>query len=101
MIQKSIALKNKERSKMINKLEQIIKELEMKIVDDYFQNEIVFNLNENDTEYISIQKIPYEIDKNDNMITELERDLDLDWNYNMELDTKNRMIVIKKYSMLW
>ena len=86
---------------MINKLEQIIKELEMKIVDDYFQNEIVFNLNENDTEYISIQKIPYEIDKNDNMITELERDLDLDWNYNMELDTKNRMIVIKKYSMLW
>ena len=86
---------------MINKLEQIIKELEMKIVDDYFQNEIVFNLNENDTEYISIQKIPYEIDKNDNFITELERDLDLDWNYNMELDTKNRMIVIKKYSMLW
>ena len=86
---------------MINKLEQIIKELEMKIVDDYFQNEIVFNLNENDTEYISIQKIPYEIDKNDNLITELERDLDLDWNYNMELDTKNRMIVIKKYSMLW
>ena len=86
---------------MINKLEQIIKELEMKIVDDYFQNEIVFNLNENDTEYISIQKIPYEIDKDDNLITELERDLDLDWNYNMELDTKNRMIVIKKYSMLW
>ena len=86
---------------MINKLEQIIKELEMKIAEDYFQNQIVFNLNENDTEYISIQKIPYEIDKNDNFITELERDLDLDWNYNMELDTKNRMIVIKKYSMLW
>ena len=86
---------------MINKLEQIIKELEMKIVDDYFQNEIVFNLNENDTEYISIQKIPYEIDKNDNLITELERDLDLDWNYNMELDTKNKMIVIKQYSKLW
>ena len=86
---------------MINKLEQIIKELEMKIAEGYFQNQIVFNLNENDTEYISIQKIPYEIDKNDNFITELERDLDLDWNYNMELDTKNRMIVIKKYSMLW
>lgn len=86
---------------MINKLEQIIKELEMKIIDDYFQNEIVFNLNENDTEYISIQKIPYEIDKNDNLITELERDLDLDWNYNMELDTKNKMIVIKQYSKLW
>ena len=86
---------------MINKLEQIIKELEMKIADDYFQNEIVFNLNENDTEYIGIERIPYEIDSEDNMITELERDLDLDWNYNMELDTKNRMIVIKKYSMLW
>lgn len=86
---------------MINKLEQIIKELEMKIAEDYFQNQIVFNLNENDTEYISIQRIPYEIDSEDNIITELERDLELEWNYNMELDTKNRMIVIKKYSMLW
>lgn len=86
---------------MINKLEQIIKELEMKIAENYFKNQTVFNLNKNDTEYISIQKIPYEIDSEDNMITELGRDLELEWNYNMELDTKNRMIVIKKYSMLW
>lgn len=86
---------------MINKLEQIIKELEMKIAEDYFQNQTVFNLNENDTEYIGIERIPYEIDSEDNMRTELERDLELEWNYNMELDTKNRMIVIKKYSMLW
>lgn len=86
---------------MINKLEQIIKELEMKIAENYFQNQTVFNLNEDDTEYISIERVPYEIDNEDNMITELERDLELEWNYSMELDTKNRMIVIKKYSMLW
>ena len=86
---------------MINKLEQIIKELEMKIAEDYFQNQTVFSLDENDTEYIARQRIPYEIDSEDNMITELGRDLELEWNYNMELDTKNRMIVIKKYSMLW
>ena len=86
---------------MINKLEQIIKELEMKIAENYFQNQTVFNLNEDDTEYISIERIPYKIDSKDNMITELERDLELEWNYNMELDTKNRMIVIKKYSILW
>lgn len=86
---------------MINKLEQIIKELEMKIAENYFQNQTVFNLNEDDTEYISIERVPYKIDNEDNMITELERDLELEWNYSMELDTKNRMIVIKKYSMLW
>lgn len=86
---------------MINKLEQIIEELEMKIAEDYFQNQTVFNLDENDTEYMRIQRIPYKIDSEDNMITELGRDLELEWNYSMELDTKNRMIVIKKYSMLW
>ena len=86
---------------MINKLKKIVQEMEFKVVEEYFINETIYERYENDTEYIRIERVPYEIDDRDNLITELERNLELDWNIRLELDTEKRMIVIKEYSKLW
>ena len=93
--------KKKVENKMINKLEKIIQELEFKVAEEYFINEIIYERNEKDTECIRIERVPYGIDDSDNFITELERDLELDWNIRLELDTRDKMIVIKQYSKLW
>lgn len=86
---------------MLNELKKMVQELEVKIAGEYFVNETIYGRNENDTEYIKIERVPYEIDDSDNFITELERDLELDWNIRLELDTKDKMVVIKQYSKLW
>lgn len=86
---------------MINKLKKIVQEMEFKVAEEYFINEPIYERYENDTEYIRIERVPYEIDDRDNFITELERNLELDWNSRLELDTEKKMIVIKEYSKLW
>ena len=85
---------------MINELKKMVQEMELGVAEEYFVNESIYERDENDTEYIGAERVPYEIDENDNFITELERDLTLDWNDRLELDTRSRMIVIKYYSNL-
>ena len=87
--------------KMLNELKKTVQEMELGIAEDYFVNESIYERDENDSEYIKMERMPYEIDGDDNFITELERDLDLDWNIRLELDTENRVIAIKHYSKLW
>ena len=86
---------------MINELKKMAKELELRVAREYFVNESICEKDENNTEYIGIERVPYEIGENDNFITELERELKLDWNVRLELDTESQMIVVKYYSTLW
>ena len=86
---------------MIKELKEMVQEMEFGIAEKYFVNEPIYEKDENDSEYIKMERVPYEIDGNDNFITELDRELNLDWNVRLELDTENRVIVIKYYSKLW
>lgn len=82
---------------MINKLQEILTELEIKAVRNHFEDlTVTVNEFENDTETITIESVPYSIDNKDNVITELDKYLSLDNRFKFEVDTIRKLIVIKE-----
>lgn len=82
---------------MINRLHELVKELEIRAVINHFEDlTVTVNEFENDTETITIESVPYSIDNKDNVITELDKYLSLDNRFKFEVDTIRKLIIIKE-----
>lgn len=87
--------------KNVKELERLIAETKKELIYRYFTKVSVFNYNDNDTESLRASYYEFEIDEDNNVITELPRDIELDWSQRLEADTTRNLIVIRDYSQLW
>ena len=82
----------------VKKLQEELDYAKKQLAYKYFTKMSVFNLQEFDSESISNEYYPFEIDAENNLVTELPRDLVVDA---LEIDTDRNLFVVKTYSDLW
>lgn len=87
--------------KNVKELERLIAQTKKELIYRYFTKTSVFNYDANDTESLRVSYYEFEIDEDNNVITELPRDIEIDWSQRLEIDTDRNLIVIRDYSILW